>query len=392
MDDFEEIEILATGLADAAKHKDTRRIKEIYSLLKGDGKATETGDIELVDLSGITEPPAQKWILRDLIPEKYPTILYADGGIGKSYLSLHLAVLATMGNQNFLGYEFPDERLNVLFLDWELELNEFARRAIRVSKGLELNNTPSGLYYTQPLKNLKKSMQQIKRIVIEKNIHFVIIDSLGAACVDPEMIDIVELFAALKTLDVAILAIDHQSKLQEGQDYGNKKPYGSAYKFNLSRSALQLSPMERNGNRVTLRLRHKKSNFGKLVADMVFDMNFEADAVRFYESDVKTPEQKEIEILQDIIKQLESEGERSNQKSIKEISPLGRDRTEKLLNKHDGEHWYSEPGKGKEKIYKSENLKNGSYIGQGFRFLENDEESELEKEPVPPEFLNEREI
>src|SRR3990172_5453044 len=132
------------------------------------------------------KPQNMTWLLEYAIPDKFPTTIYGDGGLGKSYLGLYFATLATLGKQNFLGLRFPEGPLNVLYLDWELDIDEFSRRTLKIANGLGLSEIPSNLHYYSPDKSLYKLLPELKGITKANGIQFLTIDSLGAACVDPE--------------------------------------------------------------------------------------------------------------------------------------------------------------------------------------------------------------
>ncbi|MHB8154201.1 MAG: AAA family ATPase, partial [Bacillati bacterium] len=93
-----------------------------------------------------------------------------------------------------------------------------------------------------------------------------IFDSLGAAMQgDMEAAkDIVPFFQTMRSLGT-VLILDHQSKVQVGQDYKDKDAFGSVYKTNLSRSVWQLRQKKPDtGEGLLLTLTHKKTNFGPL--------------------------------------------------------------------------------------------------------------------------------
>ncbi|MGH7801507.1 MAG: DnaB-like helicase N-terminal domain-containing protein [Thermodesulfobacteriota bacterium] len=249
----------------------------------------------IINLALQPEPPPRKWILQHAIPYGFPSTIYGDGGLGKSYLGLFFATLAAIGGERFLGLKFHDEPLRTLYLDFELDEEEFTRRAFRIARGLGLSRPPENLFYLQATKSLYKLLPQLKSILISQGIQLLIIDSLGAACVDPEkVLDVIEIFTELKNFRIATLVLDHQSKMQANDKYHQKTPYGSVYKYNLSRSVFQLSRLGKDENRVSLMLRHTKSNFGTELDDLIFDISFEGDRVIFLESKALSPEEKEM--------------------------------------------------------------------------------------------------
>ncbi len=184
-------------------------------------------------MANVTEPPRKKWFLEGLFPQKYPSMVYAGGGIGKSFLGLFMTTQASRGMQSFLGRHFPEEPLKGLFLDWELELEEITCRAYQVARGLGLSKPPDGLLYYTPKVSLYRFLKELPKIIESESIQFIVIDSLGASCIDPDkVIEVIEVFTALKDLGVESLIRDHQPKLQSNDSYESKTPYGSVYKFN----------------------------------------------------------------------------------------------------------------------------------------------------------------
>jgi hypothetical protein len=75
------------------------------------------------------------------------------------------------------------------------------------------------------------------------------------------------------------LIIDHQSKVQAGQSYQNKGAFGSVYKNNLARSVIQVEAKESGEGTLTVRLRHKKHNFGPLAEPFGAKLYFTEDSV-----------------------------------------------------------------------------------------------------------------
>jgi len=60
-------------------------------------------------------PPSPSWIVDQLFPQGSINILVGDGGVGKSWLTLHLALCVASG-QDFLG-NFPVKQGKVLLID-----------------------------------------------------------------------------------------------------------------------------------------------------------------------------------------------------------------------------------------------------------------------------------
>lgn len=313
----------------------------------------ENNEVDIINLSSHV-PERLNWLLESAVPKGFPAMIYGEGGMGKSYLALLIAIQMTMGGQKFLGLRFADKALNVLYVDYELDKDEITRRAQKVSKGLGLEKVPVNLLYFSPAESLPRSITKLRNIIESKAIDFLVVDSLGASAVDGEHVpDVVNLFAEIRKMGVTTLLLDHQAKQQTGDRYSRKTPFGSVYKFNLCRSVFQLSCQSRDGNKITLRLHHTKSNFGRLIDDLVFDVSFEGDRVLFTESAIQSTEAREIELIKRAIEDLSKAGDKVNTKAIvKHLSgKLGRTRILELLRKEDGVHWDCRSGGRTEKLY-----------------------------------------
>jgi len=244
----------------------------------------DDGDFCPISLGHITtEPTPRIEIVERLMPEGYPTILYGDGGVGKSYLALGIATCVATG-QPFVGLAVRSS--GVLFLDWELDPAEFQRRGFAVARGLGLPCPPANLYYAPMARPFSTLVDRVHTFVNQHDIGLVILDSLGMACAgDPELArDVIGFFTLLRHLGITVLAIDHQAKLLDGQCYASKSPFGSVFKSNLSRSLIQVERLSGHDGWLSLRLHHKKLTFGALShtlgVTLQFDTSAEADMVR----------------------------------------------------------------------------------------------------------------
>ena len=73
------------------------------------------------------------------------TLLYGDGGVAKSLLALALAVAVAGGSGKWLGREV--ESCPVLYMDFELDTEEQARRVYQLCRGQGLDTPPEDLLY-----------------------------------------------------------------------------------------------------------------------------------------------------------------------------------------------------------------------------------------------------
>jgi len=302
------------------------------------------------------QPTPINWLLKDAIPFGFPTIIYGDGGLGKSYLGLYLGTLAALGSQTFLGLEFHSEPINVLYADWELNKDEVSDRARKISCGLGLTKPPSNLFYIPVSQGLRKYLPQLRAIVNRERIRLLIIDSLGSSSVDADkFLDVVQVMNEIKNLGIASVLLDHQSKMQSQDTYDRKSPYGSVYKFNLARSVFQLSSAQygniNNGDHSPRKLRHTKTNFGRKLDDLFFNIIFDEYKVIF--CSMESSEKKDLKIIQGVMNELNSQNQRINQKTLIENLKgiVAKDKIIRLLRLEEGKLWDKSQGKGSEIIY-----------------------------------------
>lgn len=340
-------------------YKDIKKIlsaEDYEELTRLFSKSTST-EVKLLVVADYELTP-RKWHIENAFPEAHTTLVYAEGGVAKSYFGEYASILSAIGGRNFLGLAFSDAPKNVLYLDYELDFEEFKRRAHEITAGLEEDTTvPRNLLYYFPEQSLPKFLPTLNVLIKKNDIQFLVIDSLGAAGVDPDKaVEVIAAFARLRTLGVTTLILDHQPKMQAQDNYNLKTPYGSVYKYNLSRSVFQLACIHRQPGLMSVMLRHKKSNFGKLLDDLLFDIEFNQieGKVRFLRSDSLSPELKDVIMIRDLMVELDEKGEKVNQLAIIEglRKALSKEKTIRYLDEYEGRYWDLQKGLKNEYLYK----------------------------------------
>ena len=223
-----------------------------------------------------------KWLIEPVIQYQNPTLIYGPGSSGKSWFAQYLAVLADAGmNHGGLGVE----PANVLYLDWETDSGELGTRITMIRKGLGFE-TKSGVWYKSMNQGLDIDIETVKSIVMRREISFVVLDSLGAACMgEPESADIVlGMFRALRSLRVTSLCVDHTNK--EGY------LFGSVYKFNEGRQIFEIKKDQKpEENRLVFGLFHRKANNSQMIRDLGFELSFaDPEQVAVNRKDVRDTE------------------------------------------------------------------------------------------------------
>ena len=231
--------------------------------------------IEKVDVAA-----QQRWLIDPLLQLNNPTLIYGPGSSGKSWLGQYIAVLADAGLSE-TGFDVDPCTGRVLYLDWETTQDEIAERVTKIRQGMNLPDS-GNIWYKKMTSGLANDIESLREAVVDHNIALVIVDSLGSACMgEPESAEVVlRTFAALRSLNVTALCIDHTNK--EGY------LFGSVYKYNSARMVFEIKKsQEPDEDKLIFVLFHKKANNSKLIKERGFIMTFGDGAVTFERQDVR---------------------------------------------------------------------------------------------------------
>src|SRR5215204_2125450 len=239
---------------------------------------------EVVRLAEVERPGPRRYLCQDLVLAAYVTLLHGDGGVAKSLLALALAVAVAGNSREWLGRRVQNGR--VLYLDFELDAEEQARRVQQLCDGAGLKMPPKDLLYMSAVGHTtREAFEAAREACKEHAVELLIVDSYGMALHGdakhaPDVIGFhQEYLEPLRALGIAVLVIDHQSRLQAGQSYQQKGAFGSVYKGNLARSVIQVEATERGEGTLTVRLRQKKHNFGPLAEPFGVKLFFSEETV-----------------------------------------------------------------------------------------------------------------
>ena len=238
-------------------------------------------------LGDVPEQERIKWRVEPLLLDA-PTLVYGPGSSGKSMLAAYFAVLVQNGLGGVGGMNA--EQGQVLYLDYETDSYEIASRVrlIQAALGIE---TPSDILYRFCSSPLVSEIDGIRKFVTEKNIDYVIVDSVGTACGgEPESADsVLRYFSALRSLKkgshqaIGSLSISHTNR--EGT------MFGSAYLTWQARSVYEVKKSQKpEESFIDTALHHRKSNNGQLIAPVGFRIDFDKEpgtdrlsAIRIYQ-------------------------------------------------------------------------------------------------------------
>lgn len=225
------------------------------------------------------EPAPPPSFLLGLFPKESPSIIYADGGTGKSYLVAALGSIAAAGWKNN-PLRLPVERPStVLILDWETSEDGADWRIRRLHKGMGFP-PPSTLFYRRCGQPLADDLEAVSEMISRKQIQLVIIDSLAPASGGDinAAENALRFFQALRTMKgCTTLCVAHVAKGQEGK----KTIFGSAFFSNLARCTYELQKQQSAGDdHIELALIHTKTNDGPLLRPIGFTLTYAGDEVR----------------------------------------------------------------------------------------------------------------
>lgn len=187
--------------------------------------------------------------------------------------------------REFLG--LPTIAGPVLYVDTELDPEEFTRRAYAVARGLGLSRPPAGVFYYRPEQSLARegAIAGLQALRAEVGARLVVVDSLtlGAWGADLSAPDAATtLLHGLRTLGTT-LALDHIPKPAPGANLSGYRPFGSQMKWAQARCTVQVLRAP-SGEGVVLR--PAKNNFAALGGPLAVRVSFAGDKITFAAGDI----------------------------------------------------------------------------------------------------------
>lgn len=277
--------------------------------------AYRVGAPETEIMGEIQAAPEGHWLINPLVQIGHPTLIYGQGSSGKSWLAQYLSVLVHEG-MDASGLEIS-EPVPVLYLDWETDLHEIGSRLSMIRRGLGLpERANAGLWYKYMTQGLATDIAVVRKIILDRGSQFVVLDSLGSACMgEPESAEVVlKLFGAIRSLGVTSLCIDHTNK--------SDVLFGSVYKRNASRLVYHVKKSQREQDvEFEVAMFHEKANNSRLIRPMGWNLEFNNSlgSVTFTRRDVKnTRLAEELHVRERIRNYLAEVGEPQGITSIAE--------------------------------------------------------------------------
>lgn len=205
------------------------------------------------------------------LPAEHFSILFGDGGTGKSFLALRLLS------------ELASEGMPVALFDWELSETTHRRR-------LEAINGPNmpDVRYVRLDRPLVYEVDRLRRIIRQDGLRYAVLDSIGYGTAGaPESAEAaMDYCRAVRQLGIGCLALAHVTKAENG----DQRPFGSTFWHNSARATwnLKLANTSPDGQVLQLAGFHRKSNLGRLRPPIGLKVSFEEARVYFTPIDAAT--------------------------------------------------------------------------------------------------------
>lgn len=217
------------------------------------------------------QPPG--YLLEPLMPLNQPTIIFGEGGIGKSEMALVILIcLSLPWYDNPLGLIAPDHSVKILYLDYETDEREILWKAKCLQLGMDL--PPFNVNYRRCNAPLSNDIESVQNIINDIKAEAVIIDSLGYASGGElkESSPAINFFSSLRKLKTTSLILAHTSKDKEAKV---RSVFGSAYFTFAARSIWEARKSQEVGeNELSIALFHRKANLSRLHHPLGYKLNF----------------------------------------------------------------------------------------------------------------------
>lgn len=228
------------------------------------------------DLEGIVwfskegEPKEREYLIESVAVKNYTIVAYGAGGVAKSFAVLAAGIAIAGGSEEWLGLRVLDHGY-VLYLDFELDAEEQHRRVRDLCAGLGVDIPEKLAYFSALGMPTEKAFAKAKAFVKEygNEAKAIIVDSMGLA-MQGDMDHAKDVIAfhrrftdPLRVMGITPFVVDHEGKLQSGENRKEKGPTGSAFKSWTTRSVLQfiLEEYDEANSALDIRVRQHKTNF-----------------------------------------------------------------------------------------------------------------------------------
>lgn len=225
------------------------------------------------------------YLLEPILYLNHPAVIFGDYGSLKSLFGLVIAYAVQLPYyDNKLGLGVGKESTRCLFLDYEDDTDSFQRRLGALERGF---GQTMPVLYRRMTNTVSDSVEQLQRIIADKGIGLLIIDSLGPAARgnlnDPE--PAIKYHAALRQLGVTSLTLAHNSKDQLTK---RRTIFGSVFFTNLARSVWECKSEQETGEgEAIICLKHTKANLSRLHPPLGYRFTFTDNSIAVIKANLR---------------------------------------------------------------------------------------------------------
>ncbi len=226
------------------------------------------------------------YLLEPILYLNHPAVIFGDYSSLKSLVALVIGYIVQLPyHDNTLSLTTIKESTLCLYVDYEDDPSSFRKRWSALEHGFGKGAMP--ILYRRMTGTLSDSVEQLQRIIHDKNIGLIIIDSLGPAARgnlnDPE--PAIKYHAALRQLGITSLTLAHTSKDQLTK---KRTIFGSIFFTNLARSVWECKAEQETGeDEAIISLKHTKANLSRLHPPLGFKFSFQDKAITLEKSDLR---------------------------------------------------------------------------------------------------------
>lgn len=244
----------------------------------------------LKELWSYQEAAPPEYLIRPLLQVNKPTILFGDGGSGKSTLATLFGILVSLPwTDNPFNLCVQPHCSPTLYLDWEGDSEDLIWRIHLMKRGLDL--AEFNIQYRRCSYPFADDFEIIQSLVMDNNIRFLIVDSLGLACggdlnaAEPAT----RFFQALRQLSVTSIIVAHPPKDSVTK---TQSIYGSGFFRYLARSVWECKRVQEVGeNEMAIGLFHRKANYSQLFTPLGFRIQFSDTSITVQAQDIRDMEE-----------------------------------------------------------------------------------------------------
>jgi len=229
-----------------------------------------------IDLRTVDPYERPRWLVKPYLEHGGPTVLFAPGGTGKTYLAGAIAITAASG-RHVAGWLYGDPQ-PALFLDWETDKWAHAERLQAICVGAGIKERPP-IYYRRMYAPLAESASSVRKEAERLGAGMVVYDSLGAACGgELESAEtVLKFFNAVRSIGRPALVVSHVSKATANAPRNQRlSPFGSIYSENAARNTWSMHRAgDEDSDQAAVALIHEKTNNGRYQKRHAYSFQFD---------------------------------------------------------------------------------------------------------------------